>query len=211
MCSCWLMQDQCMQPPTFLWSIWPPGLWESSWVPPCWAQAKCHWTTASQTFTTQTENAVWGGCGGSRGEVIHTNLNRRLIAVIWAAQLMLPSSSLPGVDSVFLTFGLCLFLGTKVFFFGLVLGFFYFDLVFVFVCYFLVLFFGGFLWVAVDFLLFSLLKKIILLSWLCWRAHDNVGKWNPEPALPPTRSWCSWRLPGLCSPRRTRMTSHAMF
>lgn len=30
-----------------------------------------------------------GGCGGSRGEMIHSSLSRRLIAYIWAAQLML--------------------------------------------------------------------------------------------------------------------------
>lgn len=84
--SCWLMQDQCMQPPAFLWSSWPPGLPKSSWAPSCWAQSKYHWTTASRTFTTQIENAEsGGGCGGSRGEVIHSSLRRRLIAAIWPA------------------------------------------------------------------------------------------------------------------------------
>lgn len=98
------MQDHGMKTQTFPWSSWTPGLPKSSWAPLCRPQSKYHWTAVPHIFTTSIHNAgTWGRRGGSRGELIYSSHNGRLIAAIWAAQLMLPSSSLAVMACVFLT------------------------------------------------------------------------------------------------------------
>lgn len=119
-------------------------------------------------FTTHIDNTGTGvGHGGSRGEAISSSHNMRLIAAIWAAQLMLPCSSLALMNRVLLTHGV---------------------------------------------LLLSSHQSVLL--WF-FSLTDPYGSCRPHE----THSWacptlnesqCSWRVSELCSPRKARMTPHAI-